>query len=92
MTATRLRRATALVAALSVLGLASGCQSMGETFAGYYDAIFSSSKDKPAKLVNFTPTASVNVLWKDSVGDARPYVFSPRSMTARSTQPLRKAR
>lgn len=77
MTATRLRRATALVAALSVLGLASGCQSMGETFAGYYDAIFSSSKDKPAKLVNFTPTASVNVLWKDSVGDARPYVFSP---------------
>ncbi len=60
-----------------VVALVAACQSMGETFAGYYDSIFSSSKEKPAKLVNFTPTASVSVLWKDRVGDARPYVFSP---------------
>jgi outer membrane protein assembly factor BamB len=63
--------------AAALLGVVAGCQTMGETFAGYYDAIFSSSKEKPAKLVNFTPTASVSVLWKEGVGDARPYVFSP---------------
>jgi outer membrane protein assembly factor BamB len=50
---------------------------MGETFAGYYDSIFGSSKEKAAKLVTFTPTASVSLLWNESVGDARPYVFSP---------------
>ena len=66
-----------LFAAAGLLGLVAGCQSMGETFADYYDAIFSSSKAKPAKLVSFTPTASVSVLWKEGVGDARPYVFSP---------------
>jgi outer membrane protein assembly factor BamB len=66
-----------ILAAAVLLGLVTACQSMGETFAGYYDAIFSSSKEKPAKLVNFTPTASVNLLWKERVGDARPYVFSP---------------
>ena len=66
-----------ILAAAALLGLVTACQSMGETFAGYYDAIFSSSKEKPAKLVNFTPTASVNLLWKERVGDARPYVFSP---------------
>lgn len=66
-----------LIAAAGLLGLVAGCQSMGETFADYYDAIFSSSKEKPAKLVSFTPTASVSVLWKERVGDARPYVFSP---------------
>lgn len=66
-----------LIAAAGLLGLVAGCQSMGETFADYYDAIFSSSKEKPAKLVSFTPTASVSVLWKEGVGDARPYVFSP---------------
>jgi outer membrane protein assembly factor BamB len=50
---------------------------MGETFAGYYDAIFSSSKEKPAKLESFTPTASVDLLWKDRVGKAGRFVFSP---------------
>lgn len=72
------RRCLAPLFAVAVsLGLAAGCQSMGETFAGYYDAIFSSSKEKPAKLVSFTPNASVRVLWNERVGDARPYVFSP---------------
>ncbi len=72
-----MRRVTTLCVALLIIGLAAGCQSVGETFAGYYDSIFSSSKEKPAKLVNFTPTASVKVLWNEGVGDARPYVFSP---------------
>jgi outer membrane protein assembly factor BamB len=67
----------ALAVGMVALGLLVACQTMGETFAGYYDAIFSSSKEKPAKLVNFTPNASVNVLWKERVGNSKPYVFSP---------------
>jgi len=61
--------ATAVVGAI----LLSGCQTVGD----YYDSLFGSSKDKAAKLVNFTPTASVSLLWEESVGDAKPYVFSP---------------
>jgi outer membrane protein assembly factor BamB len=57
--------------------LLSGCQSVGETFAGYYDSLFGSSKDKAAKLVDFTPTASVTPLWKENVGDSKPFVFAP---------------
>jgi len=59
------------------VALLAGCQSTGEGFAGLYDWAFSSSKDKAAKLVNFTPTASVSVRWSERVGDARPYVFFP---------------
>jgi outer membrane protein assembly factor BamB len=66
-----------LLAVAALLSLVTACQSMGETFAGYYDAIFSSSKEKPAKLVDFTPTASVTLVWTERVGDARPYVFAP---------------
>jgi outer membrane protein assembly factor BamB len=71
-----LRFCARLIALFSCACVLAGCQSMGETFSGYYDALFG-PKDKAAKLVAFTPTASVSLLWKDSVGDSRPFVFAP---------------
>jgi outer membrane protein assembly factor BamB len=32
---------------------------------------------KPAELVDFQPTAQANVVWRDSVGDADVYIFTP---------------
>lgn len=32
---------------------------------------------KPAKLVEFQPSAQTRIAWRASAGDARPYVFSP---------------
>jgi len=66
-----------LIGAAFAILLLTGCQSMGETVSGYYDSLFGSSKDKAAKLVAFTPSASVSILWKGSVGDSKPYVFAP---------------
>lgn len=60
-----------LAAAVCIAAL-SGCQTMGD----YYDSLFG-AKSKAAKLVNFVPTASVRILWDESVGDSKPYIFSP---------------
>jgi outer membrane protein assembly factor BamB len=59
------------------LALVAGCQSMGESVSDFYDWVFSSSKNKAAKLVAFTPTASISVRWNERIGDAKPYVFFP---------------
>lgn len=37
----------------------------------------SSDSIKPAALVDFKPTAQARVIWRASVGEAKPYVFSP---------------
>ena len=50
-------------ATLALLGLLGGC--------GGSDTI------KPAELVKFKPNASAQVVWRNSVGDADVYIFTP---------------
>jgi len=57
------RRSILSLAVLLLLGLLSGC--------GGSDTI------KPAELTNFKPTASAQVVWRESVGGADVYIFTP---------------
>ena len=68
----RLSKACLIAAAVAGTIALSGCQTIGD----YYDSLFG-SKEKAAKLVNFVPTATVKVLWDESVGDSKPFIFSP---------------
>jgi len=57
------RRSILSLAVLLLLGLLSGC--------GGSDTI------KPAELTNFKPTARAQVVWRESVGGADVYIFTP---------------
>lgn len=69
---TRYRQRCSILAMLAGALLTAGCQTITDS---YYD--WFGMPDKAAKLVDFNPTASVQVLWKVSAGAAKPYVFSP---------------
>lgn len=60
------RVSLSVVAALSVFS--TGCSSLNP---------FASSAPKPAELVEFTESATLNRLWEARIGSAGPYQFTP---------------
>ncbi|MDR1995337.1 outer membrane protein assembly factor BamB [Azonexus sp.] len=65
-----------LLLSLAIAGLLlSGCASVSNTLDKLNP--FSSSGPKPAKLIDFKPTAEVRNLWSASIGKAGNYTFVP---------------